>query len=226
MAFETYTGALVRAADGNSQNVTHPRLYRRLFKRPLEMALVLLASPVVVPVVMILALMVWVRDRRNPFYSQLRIGRGGSSYRMWKLRTMVVNADAHLQEYLETNPEARDEWERTQKLRQDPRVTVVGRILRACSLDELPQLWNVMKGDMSLIGPRPMLPEQEGMYGGDGYYKLRPGITGYWQIAGRNSTSFAARAWYDDHYERELSFFRDVGILTQTIKVVIARTGC
>ncbi|WP_246448833.1 sugar transferase [Paracoccus amoyensis] len=197
-----------------------------MFKRPVDILLVVLASPVFVPVVLVLALLVWMRDRRNPFYSQLRIGRGGNSYRMWKLRTMVVDADAHLNAYLESNPEARDEWERTQKLRHDPRITVFGRILRATSLDELPQLWNVATGDMSLVGPRPMLPEQEAMYAGDGYYRLRPGITGFWQIAGRNRTTFAARAWYDDQYERELSMSRDVVILMQTVRVVLTRTGC
>lgn len=226
MAFETHTAALVHASDSKPNKSANPWLYRRMFKRPLDMMLVVLASPVFVPVVLFLALLVWVRDRRNPFYSQLRIGRGGNSYRMWKLRTMVVDADAHLNAYLESNPEARDEWERTQKLRHDPRITVFGRILRATSLDELPQLWNVAKGDMSLVGPRPMLLEQEAMYAGDGYYRLRPGITGFWQIAGRNRTTFAARAWYDDQYERELSMSRDVGILMQTVRVVLTRTGC
>ncbi|MBC9245846.1 sugar transferase [Paracoccus sp. 11-3] len=226
MAFETHTAALVHASDSKPKKSSNPRLYRRMFKRPVDILLVVLASPVFVPVVLVLALLVWMRDRRNPFYSQLRIGRGGNSYRMWKLRTMVVDADAHLNAYLESNPEARDEWERTQKLRHDPRITVFGRILRATSLDELPQLWNVATGDMSLVGPRPMLPEQEAMYAGDGYYRLRPGITGFWQIAGRNRTTFAARAWYDDQYERELSMSRDVVILMQTVRVVLTRTGC
>ena len=99
-------------------------------------------------------------------------------------------------------------------------------ILRACSMDELPQLWNVAKGEMSLIGPRPMLPEQQAMYAGDSYYRLRPGITGLWQVAGRNRTSFTDRAIYDERYDRKLSLASDLGILLRTVSVVLKRTGC
>nr|WP_229665104.1 sugar transferase [Paracoccus sp. SY] len=200
-------------------------LYRSLVKRPLDVILVVLASPVVLPLVVLLALIVLL-DGRNPFYSQQRVGREGRIFRMWKLRSMVHDADQRLDAYLAQNPEARQEWESTQKLRDDPRVTRFGRMLRASSLDELPQLWNVLTGDMSLVGPRPMMPDQQAMYPGDGYYKLRPGITGFWQTAGRNKTTFAARAWYDDRYERSLSFAGDVAILVRTVSVVLGRTGC
>lgn len=200
-------------------------LYRSLVKRPLDVILVVLASPVVLPLVVLLALIVLL-DGRNPFYSQQRVGREGRTFRMWKLRSMVHDADQRLDAYLAQNPEARQEWESTQKLRDDPRVTRFGRMLRASSLDELPQLWNVLTGDMSLVGPRPMMPDQQAMYPGDGYYRLRPGITGFWQTAGRNKTTFAARAWYDDRYERSLSFAGDVAILVRTVSVVLGRTGC
>jgi exopolysaccharide production protein ExoY len=145
---------------------------------------------------------------------------------MWKLRSMVKNADQRLEAYLATNPEARAEWDSTQKLRDDPRVTLFGRIMRKTSLDELPQIWNVLKGDMSLVGPRPMMLEQQALYPGLAYYKLRPGITGNWQITDRNKTTFAARAEYDRDYAATVSLGADVGILAKTVRVVLNGTGC
>lgn len=204
---------------------TSPWFYRKFLKRPLDVLLVLASAPFIVPVVFLLAFLVF-REGGNPFYSQSRIGRNGKTYRMWKLRSMVVDADKRLSAYLEQNPAARREWDETQKLRNDPRVTRLGKVLRSCSLDELPQLWNVLKGDMSLVGPRPMLPEQQAMYEGDGYYHLRPGVTGFWQTSGRNATSFAARAWYDDRYERDLSLAGDTAIIFRTFGVILRATGC
>lgn len=212
------------AQTGPSVGPRRPSVYRRLFKRPLDVLLVLFGMPIVAPVVLILALIVW-SDGGRPFYSQMRVGRNGRQYRMWKLRSMVVDADARLSSYLASNEEARQEWETTQKLRDDPRITRVGRFIRRSSLDELPQLWNVLKGEMSLIGPRPMMPCQEGMYECEAYYRVRPGITGFWQTAGRNDTSFADRAWYDERYERDLSFVNDAAILIRTVGVVLKATG-
>lgn len=200
-------------------------LYHHLVKRPLGLFLILLASPVVIPLILLLALLVML-DGGKPFYAQTRVGRGGRTYRMWKLRSMVADADDRLQAWLDASSEARAEWDQTQKLRHDPRVTPVGRFLRACSMDELPQLWNVLRGDMSLIGPRPMLPEQQRMYVGSAYYRLRPGLTGLWQVSARNSTSFAARAGYDERYERQLGLVLDFRILLRTVSVVLHRTGC
>lgn len=202
-----------------------PWFYRTLFKRPLDVLLVVLAAPVILPIVLILAFLV-LRDGGNPFYTQDRIGRNGKCYRMWKLRSMVVDADQRLSAYLAGNPAAKEEWDQNQKLRNDPRITSFGRVLRRSSMDELPQLWNVLKGDMSLVGPRPMLPEQRDMYHGEGYYALRPGITGFWQTSGRNDTSFSDRAWYDDRYERNLTLSGDVAIIVRTVGVVMRATGC
>ena len=225
MSVKSRSVVLANVAAVPSIEASSTWLYRSLVKRPLDVLLVVLASPVVLPLVVLLALIVLL-DGRNPFYSQQRVGREGRTFRMWKLRSMVHDADQRLDAYLAQNPEARQEWESTQKLRDDPRVTRFGRMLRASSLDELPQLWNVLTGDMSLVGPRPMMPDQQAMYPGDGYYRLRPGITGFWQTAGRNKTTFAARAWYDDRYERSLSFAGDVAILVRTVSVVLGRTGC
>ncbi|WP_295046840.1 sugar transferase [uncultured Paracoccus sp.] len=225
MSVKSQPVALTRVAVAPSVEIPRPWLYRSLFKRPMDMMLVLLASPVVFPLILLLALIVML-DGRNPFYSQQRIGRDGRMFRMWKLRSMVPDADQRLEEHLDRDPQARMEWDRTQKLRNDPRVTAFGRILRASSMDELPQLWNVATGDMSLVGPRPMMPDQQVLYSGKGYYRLRPGITGFWQTSGRNKTTFAARAWYDDRYERDLSFTSDAAILLRTVSVVLGRTGC
>lgn len=200
-------------------------LYRRFGKRALDLGLILLALPIVLPVMLVLMALV-MTDGGRPFYSQDRVGRGGRIYRIWKLRSMVMNADQKLEAHLAADPAARAEWDQMQKLRRDPRITRVGRVLRKCSLDELPQLWNVLKGDMSLVGPRPMMPEQQALYPGRAYFALRPGITGPWQVSARNATSFAARARFDDRYQAELSLGTDLRLLAETVKVVLRATGC
>jgi exopolysaccharide production protein ExoY len=138
---------------------------------------------------------------------------------------MVDDAEAKLEDHLAADSSARHEWDTTQKLKADPRITSFGRFLRRSSLDELPQLWNVLKGDMSLVGPRPMMPEQAPLYSGEAYYTLRPGITGLWQVSERNATAFADRAHYDARYEQDLSLVNDLRILMATVRVVLRGTG-
>jgi lipopolysaccharide/colanic/teichoic acid biosynthesis glycosyltransferase len=145
---------------------------------------------------------------------------------MWKLRSMVANADQLLSVYLAENPDARIEWDHSQKLRYDPRITRVGRIIRKTSLDELPQLWNVLRGDMSLVGPRPMMVDQQELYPGTAYYALRPGITGFWQVSVRNESSFSERAHFDADYLGRMSFVTDLKVLARTVSVVLNGTGC
>jgi exopolysaccharide production protein ExoY len=200
-------------------------LYRNVVKRAGDVTLVLLAVPFVLPIVLFLAALVAL-DGHNPFYSQQRVGRGGRSFTMWKLRSMVPDADCKLEAYLAQDAAARSEWDLSQKLRNDPRITPFGRIIRKSSMDELPQLWNVLAGHMSLVGPRPMMPEQQALYPGRAYFALRPGITGPWQISDRNQSSFAARAKFDADYFKALSFRHDVHILVRTVNVVIHGTGC
>jgi lipopolysaccharide/colanic/teichoic acid biosynthesis glycosyltransferase len=207
------------------ERLTRGDLYRDWFKRPLDVAIVVLCAPFWVPLVIMLAMVVSL-DGNSPFYRQLRLGRGGRVFRIWKLRSMTIDADACLEAYLEANPAARAEWDEAQKLRNDPRVTLVGRVLRRSSLDELPQLWNVLVGDMSLVGPRPMLPSQASQYPGSAYYQVRPGITGLWQVKDRNSSSFAARAGFDSQYVKGLSPWQDLKILLATVRVVFQGTGC
>lgn len=198
--------------------------YRRGCKRALDILVVMLAAPFVLPFVLVLAVMV-ARDGGSPFYKQDRVGKGGRVFRMWKLRSMVVDADARMAAHLAADPEAKREWDATQKLKKDPRITRFGRFLRKSSMDELPQLWNVLIGDMSLVGPRPMMVNQKSLYPSTAYYELRPGITGYWQTAGRNKTTFAARAYFDSAYEEDLSFATDVAVLLRTFDVVVKGTG-
>jgi lipopolysaccharide/colanic/teichoic acid biosynthesis glycosyltransferase len=215
-SFSTKTGTL----DSNRRG-----FYRNFMKRTIDVIVVLAAAPFVLPLVLLLAVLV-AREGGAPFYSQDRVGKGGRTYRMWKLRSMETDADEKLSVFLAENPTARAEWDHSQKLRHDPRITRMGHFLRRSSLDELPQLWNVLRGDMSLVGPRPMMVSQRALYPGEAYYALRPGITGLWQVSARNESGFAARASYDSEYDRTLSFTTDVRLLAATIRVVTRGTGC
>lgn len=199
-------------------------VYFRVFKRLLDLLLVLLYAPAILTAVLVLAALVKL-DGGPAFYGQTRVGRGGKVFHMWKLRSMVVNSDEVLKELLEKDLAARAEWDETQKLRNDPRVTRVGRWMRKLSLDEVPQFWNVLKGDMSLVGPRPFMPEQLELYPGKEYFHLRPGLTGSWQVEERNGTSFAARALFDKQYYQQVSFKTDLRILLATVSVVMRGTG-
>lgn len=167
-------------------------------------------------------------DSRGPvFYRQVRIGRFGRKFHVYKFRTMVQNADHILQSYLERNPELRAEWLATHKLKQDPRVTRIGSILRKLSLDELPQLWNIIIGDMSLIGPRPIVDAEVEKYGKcfDLYIQVRPGLTGLWQVSGRNDTTYERRVELDEYYILNRSLKLDLQILWKTVFVVLRKDG-
>ncbi|WP_299880147.1 sugar transferase [uncultured Sulfitobacter sp.] len=202
------------------------RLYRDAGKRLMDMTLVLLSLPIALPLIGLCALALYL-EGGSPFYTQDRLGRRGRRFSILKLRTMVRNADEVLENYLASDPKLRTEWDHLQKLRVDPRVTRIGRILRATSLDELPQLFNVLRGDMSIVGPRPMMPDQLPMYGDPvSYFALRPGITGLWQVSARNSNGFSHRNEVDATYNTTLSLGTDVKVLVKTVGVVLRRTGC
>ncbi len=198
--------------------------YRLALKRGLDLFLVVLSLPIIAPFIAIMAALI-AADGHSPFFRQERVGKDGRRFNMWKLRTMVPNAEELLEEYLAKDDAARREWNTKQKLEFDPRCTRIGRALRRTSLDEIPQLFNVLTGDMSLVGPRPMLPSQQSLYPGRAYYSLRPGVTGNWQVSKRNEGEFAERAKYDDLYDTTLSFWTDVKILFKTVAVVIRGTG-
>lgn len=224
---ENYSTAAVAEA-GSAQDFSFRTrrigFYRARYKRMLDVAIVLIFALPAIVLIGILAALV-ATDGKSPFYTQMRVGRHGRNFKMWKLRSMKANADEMLESYLASNPEARREWDETQKLKNDPRITRVGRIIRKTSLDELPQLLNVLLGDMSLVGPRPMMCEQKSMYPGTAYFEMRPGITGPWQISERNESSFADRAPIDSRYLRELSLTTDLRILCRTVGVVVKATG-
>ena len=222
--FSPYTTELKSEDDVRDPSVSGSDAYRQRYKRAFDLALILITLPVVLPLVALAAALVAL-DGRNPFYSQLRVGQNGRHFRIWKLRTMVHNADKMLEQYLARNPSARAEWDSTQKLKKDPRITFFGQFLRKSSMDELPQLLNVFQGTMSLVGPRPMMVDQRPLYPGEEYYRMRPGITGLWQISERNSSSFAERATYDTRYFHSLSLWTDISILWRTVGVVLRATG-
>lgn len=205
------------------------RIYASYGKRAFDLLVLVLAAPAVLPLVALIVVVVSLTGSR-PFYSQQRVGQGGKIFRCWKVRTMVRDADAALLRILAENGDLAAEWAVNQKLSRDPRVTVIGRVLRKTSLDELPQLWNVLRGEMSLVGPRPFTPDQRVLYdtslgGSAAYYMLRPGITGLWQVSCRNSGSFAERAHFDLDYARSLSFRGDLRIIFRTLLVVVRGTG-
>ena len=222
MNVEHFIPDAVRTTDFHADRGSN--LYTSRFKRVLDVALVLAALPFVLPFLAIMSLMVAL-DGGRPFYTQPRVGRGGRAFRLLKMRTMVHDAEAALERHLEANPAARAQWEVKQKLTDDPRITRVGRILRKTSLDELPQLWNVLTGDMSLVGPRPMMVNQRDLYPGTAYYELRPGITGPWQVSERHESDFATRARYDAEYLDDLSFGTDLRLLVSTVSVVAQGRG-
>lgn len=179
------------------------------------------------PVCLLAALAILIETKGNPLYKQTRIGMGNQRFSCWKFRTMVANSEEVLQSYLEKHPELAEEWKATHKLKNDPRVTRVGRILRRHSLDEIPQLWNVLRGDMSMIGPRPIVDEEVPKYGPAFmlYGRVRPGLTGLWQVSGRSDTSYRQRIELDCRYIRSWSMEMDLQIVAKTVWVVLRPSG-
>jgi lipopolysaccharide/colanic/teichoic acid biosynthesis glycosyltransferase len=223
--FSEPTSSVVFLARASGPAPSRHRWYLQHGKRALDIALVLISLPVTLPLILLSALALWI-EGGSPFYRQNRLGASGVPFSIWKLRTMGRNAEAELQDHLDRDPALRLEWEATQKLKQDPRVTRIGRILRMTSLDELPQLVNVVRGEMSLVGPRPMLPEQLPLYGDPSpYFALKPGITGIWQVSARNEQVFSYRARTDALYFSTASFWGDVKLMFRTLGVVVRSTG-
>lgn len=199
----------------------------QLTKRCMDFLVAIVGGIVLLPVLFYLAVAVKMSSRGPIFYSHERIGRYGRRFRAWKFRTMFKDSSLVLDQYLEANPEQQKEWARDHKLRFDPRITRIGRFLRKTSLDELPQLWNVIWGDMSLVGPRPIVTEEIAKYGPYfGFYTMvKPGITGLWQVSGRNNTTYDERVQLDAYYVRNWSPWLDVVLLLKTIRIVLFARG-
>jgi len=199
----------------------------RVVKRLLDVFLVLLFSPILLPVIAAIGAAIRLGSPGPVFFSHRRISRHGAFFSMWKFRTMVTNSQQILEDYLEAHPEARAEWRKTHKLKNDPRVTPIGNFLRRTSLDELPQLWNVLTGSMSLVGPRPIVAaevEKYGPYFAD-YCLVKPGVTGLWQISGRSQTTYPERVQLDCRYANNWSLIGDVRILFKTFTSVVNQDG-
>ena len=198
----------------------------RAAKRVLDVAGAVVLAVVFSP--LILAIMVLMqREGGSIIYKHRRVGRDGRAFECLKFRTMVPNADQVLRELLERDQAIKAEWVRDHKLRCDPRVTRLGRFLRRTSLDELPQLWNVMRGEMSLVGPRPVVREELLRYGRNvrAYLSAKPGITGLWQVKGRNDTDYRRRVVLDTYYVRNQNLLLDLYILLKTTRVVLGGSG-
>ena len=193
----------------------------------LNQGIALLMLLVLSPLMGIVAFLIWRRDGAPILFAHYRVGLDGKLFRCMKFRTMLRNSEEVLAELLRQDPKAREEWQRDQKLERDPRITPVGQFLRRTSLDELPQLINVVRGEMNLVGPRPITVAELTRYGRVRwhYLSVRPGITGLWQVSGRNNTTYDERVALDRHYVDERSMWVDLGILVKTVKVVLLREG-
>jgi Undecaprenyl-phosphate galactose phosphotransferase WbaP len=195
--------------------------------RLLDLSLILFAAPYIVLAFLVIAILIKLDSPGPVFFRQKRIGRFGRKFHIYKFRTMFQNADQHLQNYLDNFPELKVQWLATHKLKQDPRVSRLGSVLRKLSLDELPQIWNIIVGDMSLVGPRPIVDAEVEKYGKcfDLYIQVRPGLTGLWQVSGRNDTTYERRVELDEYYVRNQSLKLDLQILWKTVFVVLRKDG-
>jgi len=195
--------------------------------RILDISVILLAIPYILLAFLMITVLIKLDSPGPVFYRQTRIGRFGRKFHLNKFRTMVQNADQVLQNYLDNSPQLKTQWLETHKLKHDPRVTRLGSILRKSSLDELPQLWNILKGEMSLVGPRPIVDAEVVKYGKcfNLYVQVRPGLTGLWQVSGRNDTTYKERVELDEFYVRNRGLKLYFQILRKTVFVVLKKDG-
>ncbi|MCX5793003.1 MAG: exopolysaccharide biosynthesis polyprenyl glycosylphosphotransferase [Elusimicrobia bacterium] len=207
-------------------SLANPLIY--LVKRVLDYAAAALIFLALLPLMLGIAILIMLGSAGPAMYRQSRVGKNGRLFYCYKFRTMYVDSEARLRELLRRDPQARQEWAQSYKLPDDPRVTPIGRFLRRSSLDELPQLLNILRGEMSLVGPRPVVREElEKYYGEDVAFYLRvpPGLTGLWQVSGRSDTTYEHRVSLDSWYVKNWSLWLDMLILFKTVGVVLNREG-
>jgi Undecaprenyl-phosphate galactose phosphotransferase WbaP len=199
----------------------------RIMKRSFDIVACLVGGVVILPLLLLIAIAIRITSPGPVIFRQRRIGQNGRYFMACKFRTMVIDANRVLEEKLKSNPAYRREWEADHKLKDDPRVTPIGRWLRKTSLDELPQIWNTLKGEMSLVGPRPIVDAEIVKYGRDFelYTSVLPGISGLWQVSGRNDTTYQQRVDLDSYYVRNWSPWMDIYILSKTVSVIVSRRG-
>ena len=209
------------------RNATLSKIVPEVFAMKVNQLLALFLLVIMAPLMLAIMIMIWFADGGPVIFAHHRVGRDGKLFRCFKFRSMRNGADRLLAELLRTDLAARNEWEKEQKLTNDPRITPIGKFLRNTSLDELPQLVNVLKGQMFLVGPRPVTMPELSRYGANRwhYISVRPGMTGLWQVSGRNNTSYEERVALDRQYVERRSAFFDAYILLRTIKVVFLRDG-
>jgi Undecaprenyl-phosphate galactose phosphotransferase WbaP len=217
----------------SSKPLVAPTLFKRglglknRITRVLDITLILLAAPYIGLAFLVIAILIKFDSPGPVFFRQIRIGQFGRKFTVYKFRTMAQDAERVLQEYLSRSPELQAEWLADHKLKQDPRVTRLGAFLRKSSLDELPQLWNIFIGDMSLVGPRPIVDAEIEKYGKcfELYIQVRPGLTGLWQVSGRNNTTYERRVELDEYFVRNRSVTLYFEILLRTVVVVLKEDG-
>ena len=199
----------------------------QVIKRLTDLFLVLIALPFLIILFISLALLIRIDSPGPIFFAQKRIGKDGKEFTIWKFRTMVMNAEQVLKEYLQKHPSLQKEWKENQKIKNDPRVTTIGKILRRLSLDEFPQVINIFKGEMSVVGPRPIIQEEISFYGNKYHIfcRVKPGLTGLWQVSGRNDLTYEERVNLDEYYVRNWSVWMDIYILAKTIIAVFTGKG-
>ena len=224
------TGVKTHDLDGMLLLELEDRLSQRrnvFVKRAFDVALSLLGLVLLLPVFLVLALLIRIGSPGPVFFGHQRLGKDGQFFTCHKFRTMRTDAQAALLKLLEENPALNDEWEKDFKLKDDPRITGIGSILRKTSLDELPQLWNVLRGDMSIVGPRPIVVDEKARYGEKVRYLFRvpPGITGLWQVSGRNDIGYEERVLLDEYYAKNWSIWLDLEIIIRTFGVILKRDG-
>ena len=210
-----------------STNKIRKNIYK-VFKRIIDILVGILGIIILIPLTIIIFIInVFQKDMGPVFYSHMRMGKGGKHFKLYKFRTMVVGADDILSKYLAENEEARKEFKEFHKLDKDPRITKFGKFLRKSSLDEIPQFINVLKGDMSLIGPRPIVDDEVEKFGDKmkTVHSVKPGITGYWAANGRSNTSYKERVEMENYYAENCSFLLDLKIFFQTIVQVLKKEG-
>lgn len=205
-----------------SKNVKPDRL-----KRALDLSIAIPAAIFLLPFMLIVAVLIKLSDGGPAIYSQERIGKDGTTFKCLKFRSMIMNSQQVLDDLLQNDPVAAAEWKRDQKLKNDPRITRVGNFLRKTSLDELPQLLNIIKNDMSVVGPRPIIKDEIKRYGRSFKYytSVKPGLTGIWQISGRNETTYNQRVAMDRFYANNSNFLKDIEIIAKTVPAILASKG-
>jgi exopolysaccharide production protein ExoY len=225
-AHESLFGALAAHAHAATHIGLKP--LEHLLKRVFDLVSVLVILALFGPFMLVIAAVIAATSGRHVIYGHIRVGRDGKEFKCLKFRSMVHNSDQVLQHLLENDPEARAEWERDFKLKNDPRITRLGRFIRKTSLDELPQLWNVVKGEMSIVGPRPVVRKELDLYYANArthYLSVPPGLTGLWQVSGRNDMSYDERVALDRRYVDTWNVFTDFGIVMRTVGVMFKRKG-